>query len=82
MVGVPVRLADPTALTLVRAGQRVDLLHPGDPGTAVASNALVLEVSGKGDPTTGGLLLALRPDEAERAVAAADQGFAILIRPG
>ncbi|WP_433827367.1 hypothetical protein ACQP2E_35695 [Actinoplanes sp. CA-015351] len=82
LVGVPVRLADPTALALVRAGQRVDLLRSGDPSTAVASNALVLEVAGESDPATGGLLLALSPDEAERAVAAADQGFAILIRPG
>ncbi|MEU4687364.1 hypothetical protein [Actinoplanes sp. NPDC023714] len=81
-VGVPVRLADPTALTLVRPGQRVDLLRPGDRTTPVASAALVLEVTGENDPATGGLLLALAPEEAERAVAASDGGFAILIRPG
>ncbi|BBH64859.1 hypothetical protein ACTI_15440 [Actinoplanes sp. OR16] len=81
-VGVPVRLADPTALTLVRPGQRVDLLRPGDRGTPVASAALVLEVTGAGDPAAGGLLLALSPEEAELAVAISDQGFAILIRPG
>ncbi|MDI6099835.1 hypothetical protein QLQ12_14640 [Actinoplanes sp. NEAU-A12] len=83
-VGVPVRLADPTALTVVRPGNRVDLLRlDGDHGrtTAVASAALVLEVTGAGDPATGGLLLALGPAEAERAVAASGRGFAIVIRP-
>ncbi|WP_229068002.1 hypothetical protein [Actinoplanes sp. DH11] len=80
-VGVPIRLADPTALTLVRPGQLVDLLDPGDQSTPVASSALVLDVTGASDPTIGGLLLALSPDEAERAVATTDRGFAILIRP-
>jgi hypothetical protein len=83
-VGVPVRLADPTALAVVRPGNRVDLLRlDGDHGrtTAVASAALVLEVTGAGDPATGGLLLALGPAEAERAVAASGRGFAIVIRP-
>jgi hypothetical protein len=84
-VGVPVRLADPTALTLVRPGNRVDLLRVDDPdgdATAVATAALVLKVTGAGDPTAGGLLLALSPAEAGRAVAAPGHGFAILIRPG
>ena len=83
-LGVPVRLADPTALALVRAGNRVDLLRrEGADGktTSVAAAALVLDVTGAGDPT-GGLLLALSPAEAERAVADPDHGFAILIRPG
>jgi hypothetical protein len=80
-VGVPVRLADPTALILLRPGQRVDLLRPGDRSSPVATAALVLEVAGANDPTTGGLLLALSPEEAEQAVAAANEGFAILIRP-
>lgn len=83
-VGVPVRLADPTALTVVRPGNRVDLLRlDGDQGrtTAVASAALVLEVTGADDPATGGLLLALGPAEAERAVAASGRGFVIVIRP-
>lgn len=81
-VGVPVRLADPTALTLVRPGQRVDLLRPGEVSTHVASAALVLEVTGADDPTTGGLLLALSPGEAVQAMAVSGEGFAILIRPG
>lgn len=80
-VGVPVRLTDPTALSLVRPGNRVDLLRPDDAST-VATAALVLKVTGAGDPTAGGLLLALSPADAVRAVAAPGHGFAILIRPG
>ncbi|MEU4618721.1 hypothetical protein AB0G04_01900 [Actinoplanes sp. NPDC023801] len=84
-VGVPVRLADPTALTVVRPGNRVDLLRidgDRDRTVAVASAALVLEVTGADDPATGGLLLALGPDEAQRAVSVTGRGFAIVIRPG
>jgi hypothetical protein len=84
-VGVPVRLADPTALTVVRPGNRVDLLRidgERDRTTAVASAALVLEVTGADDPVTGGLLLALDPDEAKQAIATSGRGFAIVIRPG
>ena len=83
-VGVPVRLADPTALGLVRPGNRVDLLRLGDPGghpTAVAAAALVLRVTGADDPTSGGLLLALTPQEAQQAVTTTREGFAIVIRP-
>jgi hypothetical protein len=84
-VGVPVRLADPTALTVVRPGNRVDLLRidgDRDRTVAVASAALVLEVTGADDPATGGLLLALGPEEAQRALSATGRGFAIVIRPG
>ena len=83
-VGVPVRLADPAALALVEAGNRVDLLRLDESGstTPVADSALVLQVSGSDDPTIGGLLLALTPDEAEHAVAGPGQSFAVLIRPG
>jgi hypothetical protein len=84
-VGVPIRLADPTGLSLVRPGNRVDLLRvtaaAGSP-TRLATAALVLDVTGANDPTTGGLLLALSPAEADRTVAASDNGFAIVIRPG
>ncbi|MEV6843392.1 hypothetical protein [Actinoplanes sp. NPDC051411] len=83
-VGVPIRLADPTALGLVRPGNRVDLLRIDDAGgrpTAVAGSALVLRVTGVNDPATGGLLLALTPREASQAVATSRQGFAIVIRP-
>ena len=84
-VGVPVRLADPAALALVEAGNRVDLLRLDESDgstTPVAESALVLRVTGSGDPTIGGLLLALTPDEAENAVAAPGQSFAVLIRAG
>ena len=83
-VGVPVRLADPTALAVVHPGNRVDLLRLDDAGgtTPVASAALVLDVTGADDPAVGGLLLALAPDEAEQAVAPAGRGFAVLIRSG
>jgi hypothetical protein len=83
-VGVPIRLADPTALGLVRPGNRIDLLrvnNSNDSPTSVATDVLVLNVTDTSDPTTGGLLLALTRDEASQAVAAPDQGFAILIRP-
>jgi hypothetical protein len=84
-VGVPVRLADPTALSLVKPGNRVDLLRLDNTDgatTPVAASALVLTVTGAADPTTGGLLLALSPAEADRAVATPGHGFAVLIRPG
>jgi len=84
-VGVPVRLAEPTALTLVHPGDRVDLLRVDESGggtTAVAAGAVVLGVTGADDPTAGGLLLALKPAEAQRAVATPGHGFAVLIRPG
>jgi hypothetical protein len=84
-VGVPIRLAEPTALALVHAGDKVDLLSVGASGggpTPVAAAALVLSVTAADDPTTGGLLLALKPMEARRAVAGAGHGFAVLIRPG
>ena len=83
-VGVPVRLAEPTALTLLHPGDRVDLLRVDGTGrstSTVATGAPVLDVTGAGDPTAGGLLLALRPDEARAAVAAHGPGFAVLIRP-
>jgi hypothetical protein len=83
-VGVPVRLADPAALTLVRPGNHVDLLRLDDAAgrtTAVAAAALVLKVTGAEDPTAGGLLLAVSPAESRLAVSTG-HGFAILIRPG
>jgi hypothetical protein len=83
-VGVPVRLAEPTALALVHPGDRVDLLRvdaTGGDSAVVAAAALVLGVTSADDPTTGGLLLALKPIEAAKAVATAGHGFAVIIRP-
>ena len=83
-VGVPIRLAEQTALSLVRSGDRVDLLRVEAAGgtTAIADAALVLGITGVDDPTTGGLLIALSPAQAERAVARPGRGFAVLLRPG
>lgn len=83
-VGVPIRLADPTALALVHPGNHVDLLRVNEADgqtTAIAAAAEVLQVTGAADPTSGALLLALSPAEANRAVAFPGHGFAILIRP-
>ncbi|BFU42222.1 hypothetical protein [Krasilnikovia sp. MM14-A1004] len=94
-VGLPVRLAEPAALALMHAGDRVDLFRvhgtgqpdetgqPDDHMAVVARGALVLEVTAPEDPAGGGLLLALGPAEADRAVAApAGAGYAVVIRPG
>jgi hypothetical protein len=83
-VGVPIRLAEPTALGLVHPGDRVDLLRPGDtgaPAAVLATSALVLDVTDAADPATAGLLLALTPAQAARALTAAGAGYAIVIRP-
>jgi hypothetical protein len=83
-VGVPVRLAEPAALSLVHPGDRVDLLRVSTADgrtTPVADGALVLGVTGADDPTAGGLLLALTPVEARRAVGTPElTRFAVLIR--
>jgi hypothetical protein len=84
-VGVPVRLTEPAALHLVHAGDRVDLLRvdaADDSTTPVASAALVLGVTGADDPAIAGLLLALSPADARKAVTPHDGGFAVLVRPG
>lgn len=85
-VGVPVRLAEATALRLVHAGDRVDLIGVDPDGGSpnpVADDALVLGVTGADDPSVGGLLLALDPAEARRTVGAPERTrFAVLIHPG
>jgi hypothetical protein len=81
MVGVPVRPAEPTALRLIRPGDRVDLFRIADRPQPIATAALVLEVTGADDPTTGGLLLALTPAQAQGTVARPDHGYAVLLRP-
>lgn len=91
-VGVPIRLAEPAALAVARPGVRVDLLavHGGDQSTGapkpavLATRVLVLDVLAA-DPTEGaasGLYLALRPDQAHRAVGMSEHTrFAIIVRP-
>jgi hypothetical protein len=80
-VGVPVRLAEPAALRLLHPGDRVDLFRVGEDSAPVATAALVLQIAGVDDPTSGGLLLALTPAEAQCTVTAAGKGYAVVIRP-
>ncbi|MGI5213274.1 flagellar biosynthesis protein FlgA [Plantactinospora sp. CA-290183] len=91
-VGVPIRLAEPAALAVVRPGIRVDLLAvPADDRSArstaptlVAGRALVLDVLDQAadDAVAGALYLALAPEQARRAVGMpAPTRFAIIVRP-
>jgi hypothetical protein len=82
-VGVPIRLAEPAALTLVHPGDRVDLFRVEEAGgtTAIAAAAVVLSMTDTDDPVTGGIMVALRPAEAEKAMASPGRGFAVLLRP-
>jgi hypothetical protein len=92
-VGVPIRLAEPAALAVVRPGARVDLLAvpaTGDPAALrstepdlIAARALVLDVvtvdATVATPTA--LYLALSPEQAQRAIAVPDgTRFAITVR--
>ncbi|MFI5486660.1 hypothetical protein ACIBXA_14590 [Micromonospora echinaurantiaca] len=85
-VGVPVRLAEPAALAVVRPGARVDLLAlpPGADGSGslLASRALVLDVVGADALDAGSALyLALPPDQARRVVSQPEGSrFALLVR--
>lgn len=86
-VGVPVRLAEPAALAVLHPGARVDLLvvpAGGAAGAAVllATRALVLDVVGA-DAADGSsaLYLALRPEQAQRAVGLPEGSrFAVVVR--
>lgn len=80
-VGVPIRLAEPSALRLVRVGDRVDVFRAGDGAKSIADGALVLAVTGVDDPLTGGLLVALPPAAARETVKPAQGGYAVVIRP-
>ncbi|GGK83693.1 hypothetical protein [Mangrovihabitans endophyticus] len=83
-LGVPVRLAEPAALAMVRPGDRVDLLSLDEPDgepTVIATSALVLGTTDADDPATGGLLLALTPSGVTRAVPAPGRSFAVVLRP-
>jgi hypothetical protein len=82
-VGVPVRLAEPAALTVVRPGSRVDLVAVAAPGASaarehapVATEALVLGVVGAdaAGPVDSPpvLYLALPRDQAVRTIAMPD----------
>lgn len=89
-VGVPVRIAEPALLAVVRPGARVDLLQvPASAGSrspapvVMAAGALVLDVVHAGGTLdgAGALYLALPPDQAHRVVAAAPGAhFAAVVR--
>lgn len=89
LVGVPIRLAEPAALAVVRPGGRVDLLAipattsreaPGRPAVLAAS-ALVLDVLAGESDGPAAILLALDPNQARRAVALPDTTrFAVILR--
>jgi len=89
-VGVPVRLADPAALTAVRPGARVDLLavppagvqKPGGEPLLLAGRALVLDVlTGDAGEIGSALYLALKPAQAQATIAQPEGSrFAIVVR--
>lgn len=87
-VGVPIRLAEPAALAVLRPGARVDLLVvPGGgaagAATLLAQRALVLDVVGAAGAVDGSsaLYLALRPEQAQRAVGLPEGSrFAVVVR--
>ncbi|MFG1872792.1 flagellar biosynthesis protein FlgA [Micromonospora arborensis] len=86
-VGLPVRLAEPATLAVVRPGARVDLLSAAPDGsdteaTLLAPAALVLDVLGDGATDgSSALYLALRPEQAKRAVGLPEgTRFAIVVR--
>ncbi|RKN23786.1 flagellar biosynthesis protein FlgA [Micromonospora musae] len=86
-VGVPIRLAEPAALAVVRPGAHVDLLAaPADGRGAapslLASGALVLDVVGAGETDgSAALYLALDPDQARRTVGQPEGSrFAVVVR--
>lgn len=85
LVGVPVRLADPAALAVVRPGDRVDLLalpvETGGAAATVAAGVLVLDALA--DPELPVLYLALTESEARRAaVAGPEVRFGVIVRAG
>ncbi|MEU9824551.1 flagellar biosynthesis protein FlgA [Micromonospora chersina] len=87
-VGVPIRLAEPAALAVLRPGARVDLLvvpagRATGAATLLAPRALVLDVVGAAGAVDGSsaLYLALRPEQAQRAVGLPEGSrFAVVVR--
>src|SRR5690606_35977836 len=83
-VALPVRLPDPAAVDLLRAGDTVDLLAADPAGgraSTVARDALVITVPSQGETvSTQGqagrvVVLAIAPDEVEAVTVAAVQAF-------
>jgi hypothetical protein len=70
-VGLPLRIPDAGVVTVVRPGQRLDVLAgtaEGRPAQVLAANVLVLRATARGDaPEDGALLyLAVSPEQATR----------------
>ncbi|SDY04360.1 hypothetical protein SAMN05444365_101476 [Micromonospora pattaloongensis] len=85
-VGLPVRLAEPAALAVLRPGDRVDLLALPRGAAAgprvVAAGALVLAVPDP-DSAAGTLYLAVRPEAARRTTALPhDTRFGVIVLRG
>jgi hypothetical protein len=81
--GVPIRLALPAALAVLRPGARVDLLVvPAGGAVLLAARALVLDVVGaEAADGSSALYLALRPEQAQRAVGLPEGSrFAVVVR--
>lgn len=81
MVGLPVPLAEPAALAVLRPGDRVDLLTVpaagGDPAP-LAAGARVLAV----DRAGGSVLLSLTEGQAQAVLATpAESRYAVVVRP-
>ncbi|MEU1888636.1 flagellar biosynthesis protein FlgA [Micromonospora sp. WMMD987] len=86
-VGVPVRLAEPAALAVLRPGARVDLLvvpagRAAGETILLAADALVLDVVGDGATDgSSALYLAVRPDQAQRSVGQPEGSrFGVVVR--
>ncbi|WP_329018859.1 flagellar biosynthesis protein FlgA [Micromonospora rifamycinica] len=86
-VGVPVRLAEPAALAVLRPGARVDLLvvpagRAAGETILLAADALVLDVVGDGAADgSSALYLAVRPDQAQRSVGQPEGSrFGVVVR--
>ncbi|MEV1287177.1 flagellar biosynthesis protein FlgA [Micromonospora sp. NPDC049679] len=89
-VGLPVRLAEPAALAVVRPGDRVDLLAlPGAGSRApveplvVAAGALVLAVPGVEAAGGAAIYLAMKPEAARRtSIMPENTRFGVIVQTG
>jgi hypothetical protein len=82
LVGVPVHLADPAALAVVRTGDRVDLTAAagGASSAVLAASVLVLDVAATGE--TAVLYLAVTEAQARSLTGARpDVRFGVMVRP-
>lgn len=84
-VGVVVALADPVTLTVLRAGDRVDLLtsaaHRASRPSVLAARALVLATPDTDLAGGAGLYLALRPEQADTVMTQPPGArFSVLVR--